>query len=341
MTAPWARELRGRIDVAWIDSDLLRGNPLEDPSRRPVWVYCPPGYDQAEARYPAVYQIQGMTGQVDMWGNRSAFRPTYLELLDEQMAGGLIPPCIVVFCDCWTSLGGSQFLDSTATGRYHSYLCQEIVPWVDARYRTLAAAAHRGLAGHSSGGYGAMVTPMLRPDLWGGMATHAGDALFELCYLPDFGKAARSLRDEYTGSFERFLADFRSRPAFTKASDYVLLNTYTMAACYSAEPDGTVRLPFDLETGQLVPEVWERWLRWDPVRMAGEARYEQALRGLRGVYVDAGRHDDYLLDLGAQAFARTVRALGVEVRFELFEGGHGGVEYRYPLGLRYLAEHLR
>jgi S-formylglutathione hydrolase FrmB len=72
------------------------------------------------------------------------------------------------------------------TGRYHTYLCDEVVPWVDERYRTLSDAANRGIAGKSSGGYGAMVTPMLRPDLFRGFATHAGDALFETCYLPDF-----------------------------------------------------------------------------------------------------------------------------------------------------------
>ena len=91
------------------------------------------------------------------------------------------------------------------TGRYHTYLCDEVVPWVDARYRTLAASAHRGIAGKSSGGYGAMITPMLRPDLWGGLATHAGDALFECCYQRDFAPCARPLRDHYDGSYRPLL----------------------------------------------------------------------------------------------------------------------------------------
>lgn len=154
--------------------------------------------------------------------------------------------------------------------------------FVDGRYPTAAAAAHRGITGKSSGGYGAMVTPMLRPDLFGGLATHAGDALFELCYLPEFGKAARALRDHYDGSYERFWEDFRSRPAFSKEGDSELVNEWAMAACYSADPDGSVRLPFDPATGQLVPQVWQRWLAWDPVRMVfGHA---DALRGLKAVY---------------------------------------------------------
>ncbi len=126
-----------------------------------------------------------MTGQLDMWRNRSAFRPNVPELVDALFSGAdSPPPAIVVFVDCWTSYGGSQFLDSPGTGRYHTYLCDEVVPWVDATYRTLADRDHRGITGKSSGGYGAMITPMLRPDLFGGLATHAGDALFEICYLP-------------------------------------------------------------------------------------------------------------------------------------------------------------
>jgi hypothetical protein len=149
----------------------------------------------------------------------------------------------------------------------------------------------------------------------------------------------RSLRDHYGGSWERFWKDFRSRPAFSGQGDDVLLNAYAMAACYSADPDGTVRHPYDLETGQLIPDIWERWLAWDPVRMV--QRHAEALRSLRAVYIDAGRRDEYYLDLGAQAFRRELDRIGVtEVFFELFEGRHGSIEYRYPIAIRYLAERL-
>ncbi|HXV33402.1 MAG TPA: alpha/beta hydrolase-fold protein [Gaiellaceae bacterium] len=337
---PWSFEPAGRFDELVIASDALRGNPLGDPHERPVLVYVPPGYDdEPERRFPTVYVIQGLTGQLDMWHNRAAFRKSYPELADELFATGGAPPTVVVWVDCWTSLGGSQFLDSPATGNYHTYLCEEVVPWVDARYRTLAAAEHRGIAGKSSGGYGAMVTPMLRPDLFGGLATHAGDALFEACYLPDFREAARALRDEYEGSYDRFWQDFRSRPAFSREHDGVLLNVWCMAACYSADPDGTVRLPFDPDTGELVPAVWSRWLDWDPVRMAQQRA--ASLASLRAVYIDAGTRDEYYLDLGAEAFRRALADVGVtDVCFELFDATHVAIEYRYPLALAYLAERL-
>lgn len=339
-TAPWAVEWAGRLEEGWIESRALRGNPLGDPYRRPVWVYVPPGYrDRSEHRYPAVYVLQGYMSQLDDWRNRSAFRRNFPEMVDELFAGARAPHCVVVFVDAWTALGGSQFLDSPGTGRYHTYLCEEVVPWVDGRYRTLADREHRGIMGHSSGGYGAMVTPMLRPDLFGGFASHAGDALFEYCYLPEFPLVVRALRDSYGGSYERFWSDFRSRVAFTRRTDVSLLEMYAMAACYSADPDGTVRLPFDVASGRLLPDVWERWLAWDPIRMAPD--HATALRSMRAIYLDAGTVDDYFLDLGAEAFRRELEAAGVrDYRFELFEAGHSRVGYRFPLALAYLADRL-
>jgi hypothetical protein len=336
---PWHVEPKGRFERLTVTSRVLEGNPLGDPHERPLWVYLPPGVgDDPARRYPSIYLIQGFTGQVDMWWNRTALRPTVPELVDELFAGGAVPPAVVVFVDCWTSLGGSQFLNSPGTGRYLDYLCDEVVALVDGRYPTLADRDHRGITGKSSGGYGAMVAPMLRPDVFGALASHAGDALFEFCYLPDAAKAARALRDDYGGSYERFFADFRARPAFSKESDGALLNTWAMAACYSAEPDGTVTLPFDPATGRFRDQVWQRWLALDPVRMA--AGHADALRSLRGVYLDAGRKDDFWLDLGAAAFSAELDALGVEHVFELFDATHLGIEYRYPKALAFLAERL-
>jgi hypothetical protein len=333
--------MAGRFDALEIESSALRDNPLGDPHVRPLWVYVPPAYDaEPDRRFPSIYLIQGMTGQVDMWWNRTAFRPTTPERIDRLFAEEDCPPALVVFADCWTSYGGAQFIDSTGTGRYCEYLCDEVVSFVDARYRTLAEPAHRGLTGKSSGGYGAMVVPMLRPDVFGGLATHAGDALFEHCYLREFPDTLRALRNEYEGSYDTFWEEFRSRPGFTKQSDYPLVNTYAMAACYSANEDGSVDLPFDLDSGLLRDDVWQRWLAWDPVRMA--PRHADALRSMRAIYIDAGTRDEYFLDLGAEAFRRELAELGItDVFFELFDAGHGAIEYRYPLAIRYLAERLQ
>jgi S-formylglutathione hydrolase FrmB len=333
-------ELAGRFEEAVITSEALRGNPLGDPYERAVWVYLPPGYDdEPERRYPSVYVIQGYTGMIEMWRNRAPWRPTFPEAADELFASGQAPPCIVVWVDAWNTYGGSQYVDSPATGNYHTYLCDEVVAWVDARYRTLDAPEHRGISGKSSGGFGAMITPMLRPDLFGGLATHAGDALHELLYVPLFGEVARTLRDDYGGSYERYLEDFFSRPGLTKEHDPSLIMTYGCAAAFSADDDGTVRLPFDTATGRIVDDAWQRWLDWDPVRMV--AGHADALRSQRAIWIDAGKRDEYYLDLGAEAFRRELEGIGVtDVAFELFDAKHGGIDYRYPLSLRYLAERL-
>jgi Putative esterase len=336
---PWSFDVAGRFQEHTIESEALRGNPLGDPAERPLWVYTPPGYDDGGARYPSVYMIQGLTGQLDMWRNRAPFRKNFPELADGLFARGEAPPVVIAWVDCWTSFGGSQFLDSPGTGNYLTYLCDEVVPFVDERYRTIADRDHRGIAGKSSGGYGAMVVPMLRSELWGGLATHAGDALFEACYLPEFRESARALRDHYDGSFDAFWKDFRSRPALSKDSDGHLLNDWCMAACYSADPDGTVRLPYDPATGELIPEIWERWLAVDPVRMV--PAHAETLRSMRAIYIDAGKKDEYYLDLGAEAFRRELEAIGVtDVFFELFDATHMSIEYRYPLSLAYLAGRL-
>ena len=337
---PWSYDFSGRLDRLTIVSDALRDNPLGDPHERPLWVYAPPGYDaESDRRYPSVYVLQGYTGQIGMWENRTPFRRPFPEEADTLFARGDAPPAIVVYVDAWTKFGGSQFVDSPGTGRYHTYICDEIVPFVDERYRTLSAPEHRGVSGKSSGGFGALVTPMLRPDLFGGLASHAGDSLYEVCYVPDFPKVVRALRDEYDGSYERFWEDFWSRAPMSKDSDQDLVMTYGVAACFSADEDGTVHLPFELETGKLVPEAWERWLAWDPVRMV--PRHADALRGLRAIYLDAGKRDEWRLDLGAQAVCRELEKVGVtDVHLELFDATHMGIDYRYPIGLKNLAERL-
>jgi S-formylglutathione hydrolase FrmB len=335
--APWERPLAGTLDRLVVESELLAGNPLGDPQQRPLYVYRPPGVDLDHPRpLPSVYVIQGYTGQLDMWANRTAFEPTMFERLDAMFASGGCPDAIVAFVDAWTSYGGSQFVDSTSTGPYQSYLCDEVVPFVDGRYPTAADRDRRGITGKSSGGYGAMVIPMMRPDAFGALASHAGDALFEASYMSSIPSVVRTLRDEFEGSYEVFFERFTEADAkpFEKFGNPIMW--YGCAACYSPDPDnpGKALLPFDIETARLIDDVWQQWLDLDPVRMA--PRSADALRSMRRIYLDAGKGDEYFLDLGATAFARELDAIGAEYTLDLFEGKHGGLTYRYPGAIREL-----
>jgi S-formylglutathione hydrolase FrmB len=336
--APWQRPFAGTVDKLVVESELLADNPLGDPNRRPLWVYRPPGVELDHPRpLPSIYVIQGYFGRLDVWEARGPFEPNLLERVDALFAGGETPDAIVIYVDAWTAYGGSQFVNSIATGPYQDYLCDEIVPFVDERYPTAADRDHRALTGKSSGGFGSMVVPMLRPDVFGALASHAGDALYEACYLPTFPKVVRTLRDDFGSSYDAFFRAVAEADHFDMDNWGDPMMTYGCAACFTPDPEqpGKALLPFDIETGRLIDERWERWLELDPVRMA--PRHGDALRSMRRIYLDAGRSDEWFLDLGAQAFARELDALGVTHTLELFEGKHGGIAYRYPRALRELA----
>ncbi len=331
---PWTRPLRGEFERLTVESELLAGNPLGDPARRPLYVYRAPGW---AAGAPVVLLLQGYSNQLDTWLARRAFEPTIVERLDAMFATGPAPPATIVFPDAWTSRGGSQFINSAANGRYADYICDEVVPFVDARY---GRPAGRAVLGGSSGGYGAMVLPMLRPDVFAALGSVAGDGLFECSLLRAFPAVARQLRDSFGGSYERLFAELGPADTFDWGRFGQPLEIYAYASAYSPDPTrpGRAELPFEIATGRLIDAVWARWLAHDPVRMA--PRHADALRSLRAVHLYAGRGDEYYLDLAAAAFAAELDALGVRHTLELYPGGHGTIRAQYPRAVAALANAL-
>ena len=203
-----------------------------------------------------------------------------------------------------------------------------------------AEPRHRAIMGKSSGGFGAMITPMLRPDLFGALATHAGDSLYECATCPSSAKAVRYLRD-YDGDIWRWWADFAARTPFTKEADHDLLVLLGVAACFSAGPDGTVSAAVRPADRGDPAEVWQRWLDWDPVRMVPELCRRAA--GAAGD-LDRRRHQGRVVPrLGAQAVRAALREAGVPdevIRFELFDATHMAIDYRYPLALAWLCQRI-
>src|SRR5256886_15930838 len=223
---PWFFEPKGRYDEHRFESQVLKENPLGDPYRRPLWVYVPPGYDaDSQRRYPSIYVIMGLTGQIDMWRNPASMRRNFPELADAQFAAGGAPPCILVYVVPWTSAGGSPYGDSPGTGKYHTYLCDELVPWVDARYRTLPQARHRGIAGKSSGGYGAMISPCCvricsagwRPTL----ATRSSRCPMRRRFPGRFARSATTITAPSTSSGRNSAAEPRSPGRATATSSTI------------------------------------------------------------------------------------------------------------------------
>lgn len=328
----------GRVVIETFESACLKNNPLGDPYARDVPVYLPQGYDETDARYPVIYMITGFTG----WGmrllNRAAFGEALDQRLDRLIGTGKMQPAIVVMPDCFTRYGGSQYLNSAATGHYETHLIEELIPFIDANYRTQANASGRAIVGKSSGGYGSLVLGMRHPGVFGVVACHSGDLAFEYCYLPDFPVAMIEL-EKHEG-IEQFVDYIHQKPKL-KHNDMVAINVVAMAACYSANlhtKPHLFDLPFDLNTGELRQDVWQRWLSLDPLRMVDE--HEDALRQLK-LFIDCGTRDEFRLYVGARMFSAKLTSFGIEHTHEEFEDTHMDISYRYDRSLPWIAKRLR
>lgn len=328
---------KGRVVLECVDSAVLRGNPLGDPHVRTVPVYLPPSYDAAPTRrYPVIVVLSGFAGRGRMLLNDSPFAPPLDERMDALVAAGA-PEAILVMPDAYTRVGGSQYLNSTATGRYEDHLLQEVIPRVDATYRTLASRDHRGVAGKSSGGYGALRLAMRHPEVFGAVVSHSGDLYFEYCYRPEIPIACSVL--QRAGGPRAFLDAFERKPQKSK-DEFAAFNLLGMAAAYSPDPDAEmgIALPFDPATGRFREEVWERWLENDPLRLL--ASHAEPLRSARLVFLDCGTRDEYHLHHGARMFAAELRARGIPHVHEEYDDGHMNVGYRWDVSLPLLTRAL-
>jgi len=328
---------RGSVRHITIDSGLLRGNPLGDPHVRDLPIYVPPGYDADQARhYPVVFFLAGYTSSGPSllswkgqgWGENTQSR------MDRMINAGEMPPMIGVFPDCWTRWGGSQYLDSTATGPYMRHIVEELVPAVDDGFRTLRQSGSRAVAGTSSGGYGALMLAMERPGVFGIVAATAADTSFDLCYRPDLPKFVGAI--EQAGGVEPFIERFFSTPKLS-GDQITAMMIIANSACYSpnlSKPPIHADLPVDLYTAELIPEVWDRWLAKDPVRRIKDPDRAGALAELTLLSLDAGRRDEYHLQFGHRALGRALSRADVPFVSEEFDDGHRGISYRQEHALR-------
>lgn len=322
------------VVIETVRSAVLAGNPLGDPAERRVPVYLPAGYDAAgDARYPTVYFLAGFSGGGIYLLGESLWSETLPQRLDRLIGSGAVRPLIVVMVDALTRLGGSQYINSAGTGQYEDHLVRELVPLIDARYRTRPEREARVVMGKSSGGYGATVLAMRHPEVFGLAVDHSGDKYFELCYRADIPAAVAAL-GRYERSAARFLAGFPHPPHERGRHWFALVNLLAMAACYSPNPGAAIGfdLPFDEYTAELRLDVWRRWLAHDPVELV--AAHADALRALRLYWLDCGRWDEHHLQYGNRIYVSRLRQLGIAHTYEEFDGGHSHVAYRYDASLR-------
>lgn len=323
-----------------LTSQVLASNPLDDQVTRPVPVYLPPGYDDSDRRYPVIVMLTGYGGTGPLLLNLRAWDESLPQQLDRLIGSGQMEPAIVVMPDCWTRYGGSQYLNSSALGCYEDYLIDEIVPFVDSQYRTLADRNHRGIVGKSSGGYGALVQAMHHPEVFGAAACHSGDMYFEFCYLGDIASLHAHLASY--GGWPQLRDDLLNiRPKNTKF--YQTMGTLCYGMAYAPDPalpDGFA-MPIEAETGALDETVWQRWLAHDPVRKIDKPEFQAALKSLKLLFVDVGERDEFNLQVGARVFTRKLASLGIPHEFEAFPDGHFNIHYRYDVSLPKLSAALQ
>ena len=331
---------RGTIHSLTLDSVLLRGNLLGDPSEREVAVYLPAGPDGNEMDgkgLPLLVDLVGFTAGGPAHINWKNFGENVPERLDRLIATGQMPPVVVAFPDCFTRLGGNQYINSAALGPWEDILLQEVVPLVERRFGC-GGAGRRGVFGKSSGGYGAIIHALKHADFWAAAACHSGDMGFELCYLSEMPATLRAL-DKKDGSIEKFITDFEAGPKWS-GSDLHILMSLAMCATYDPDPAAFcgVRLPVDPQTCEVIPERWTSWLKWDPVVVAESAA--AGLRGLKGLWIDCGSRDQYNLVYGARRLHRLLETQGITHVYEEFADDHTAVDYRMDRSLPFLAKAL-
>lgn len=325
----------GTVRRLIVDSEVLKANILGDPTARAVDVYIPAGHDGRDL--PLLVDLVGITSSGLSHTNWSAFQENMPERLDRLIGEQAMPPAVVAFPDCFTRIGGNQYVNSAATGDWETFLTAEMLPLLE---QTIGCGGpgRRGVFGKSSGGYGAIMHALRHADVWSAAACHSGDMGFELCYLPDMPATLRALAgaDNSIETWWRKLEQARKRPD----GIFTALNVLAMAASYDPDPAEFLgmRLPVTFDTCEVIPDRWANWMRHDPV-VAVETLGDN-LRTLKALYIDCGERDQFNLLYGARRFVRQLNQRGIAHRYEEFPDNHSGVDYRMDESLPFLVRAL-
>jgi len=326
---------RGIIHRLMIESNVLKGNLLGDPTGRSIDVYVPAGTNGGEL--PLLVDLVGFTAGGPAHTNWKNFGENVPERLDRLIASGTMPPCVVALPDCFTKLGGNQYINSIVMGRWDDFLIEEAVPFVEAKFGC-GGKGRRGCFGKSSGGYGAMVQAMLHPDFWNAAASHSGDVGFELLFIADFPKVLRALATT-DNSIRSWLEKFFAAQK-VKDPDVHILMILAMAATYDPDPDAYmgVRLPVTIDTCELIAERWANYVKWDPLTLV--EKHGDGLKKLKALYIDCGDIDQYNLVYGSRRMHKRLTEMKVPHVYEEFPDDHTAVDYRMDVSLPLLAKAL-
>ncbi|MFT7517462.1 MAG: S-formylglutathione hydrolase FrmB [Myxococcota bacterium] len=314
-----------------IDSQVLQGNPLGDPTLRSQPMLLPPGEDWRGL--PLVAMLSGYTGFNHKVVNKSSmWQPNVPERLAAAMASGEIKPAVFVWPACETKLGGSQYVNSIGTGNYQDYVIDEVIPAVEAEFNC-GGDGQRVVVGKSSGGFGALSLTMRNPGFFRATASHAGDMGFDMSHFRGFADAL-TCWSKY-GGIEKFIEQLPTLSRFG-TTEHAGIEAIAMATCYSPNPNSA--LGFDLPvvpaTGEINYEVFEKWLSHDPLRMVDEKLHAESLRQLDHLFLDAGETDEFALQWGLRRFHEKLKHHKIAAHVEYFKGGHFAMDGRWQESLK-------
>ena len=314
---------QGRLVEDQITSPSLEGNLLGDPATRKMVIYLPSGYDASDTRYPVVYLIHGSGGNHRSWAYneypefiRASFAPPtdfseagFAGMMDELIATGKMKKMILVMPDISTKYGGSYCINSALNGNYEDYIVKDIVPYIDAHYRTLPSRDSRGIDGISMGGYASIYLTMRNSSIFGAVSSHSGPLVLEASTRAVQPFIVAENPEGFTG------------PDPAKPVTSMLCMAASAMLPNLNNPPFFLDIPFDLDNnGAIIEETMQRLRPYDPVQMIPE--HISDLASLRGIHLDGGDKDELGMGLIEQAFSEALTAAGIEHEFELFDGRH-------------------
>lgn len=276
-----------RLEVITFTSHALEGNPLHDPAKRSVAVFIPSQATNG-VRLPVIYYLPG-------FGNSSArfiAKPDSWLRWTQTNADKCMPALFVVV-DGRNRWGGSQYLNSPAQGNYADYICDEVVARVEARYPVPTNGIRRIVAGHSSGGFGALRLGIARPKLFDAIVALSPDSDFPTTHLP-------SAKAEGIAKVSLAEIEKQAKGEAPIPTDGELNYHLALSAAYAPRHDsksGEFEWLYDA-TGKFREEVWQRWMDNDPLTIV--TKNPHALATNQIVYLEGSAQDEYLANVGAR-----------------------------------------
>ncbi|KAA8921871.1 esterase family protein [Thermoplasma sp.] len=309
-----------KTEIIEFESDALKNNYLGDDYRRQILVYTP---DDMDDSCPLMIELAGTN-----WKPR--LHNKFAGVVERLFSQGL--KAVIINPNFSTKYNMNQYINSPAVGNYEDFIIKEIIPHFKERYSTGKTA----LFGKSSGGFGSYTLAVRHPDVINGFADHFGDSCFFYLYADDFAYTYNQLQ-------KSGMKELLNRLLSKKPTDEEMraLNVFGSSAFYSPDLDSDYGfdLPFDIETGEILDEIWAKWKDLDPAKNV-DLNLE-ILKKMDAIYIDVGDADEYHLYVGSRVLHRKLAAGGVKHHYEEFQGGHFGNSERYLVSIPFLYDMLR